>query len=90
MCDEQKNLQSLAARVATNIAKTVEKLFPAVGESLVSILCWCVQKINLSCLLNLCGQINIVLCEKHVNFRFLFSQFCKDHCTHSFTYFGCQ
>lgn len=37
MC-EQKNLQSLTARVATDVAKTVEKLFPAIGESLVSVL----------------------------------------------------
>jgi hypothetical protein len=49
MCDEQKNLQSLATRVATDIAQTVEKLFPTVGDSLVSVLC-CVRKINLSLL----------------------------------------
>jgi hypothetical protein len=51
MCDEQKNLQSLAARVATDIAQTVEKLFPTVGDSLVSVLCCvCVWEINLSLL----------------------------------------
>lgn len=84
MC-EQNNLQSLTARVATDIAKTVEKLFPAVGEGLVSIYVMCTEN-KLSCLLNLHGQIKIIFYEKHVNFHFLFSHVC----THSCTYFGCQ
>jgi hypothetical protein len=39
MCDEQKNLKSLRAEVVTDIAQTVKKIFPSVGEGLVSVLC---------------------------------------------------
>jgi hypothetical protein len=39
MCDEQRNVKSVAARVPEDMLHRTEQLFPALEESLVSILC---------------------------------------------------
>jgi hypothetical protein len=48
MCDEQRNVKSLAAGLPEDTVHRAEEVFPALGGSLVSILCLCAHKMNLS------------------------------------------
>jgi hypothetical protein len=63
MCDDQvswlrKILQSLANRVPKIVLQRAEDIFPAVRESMVSVLCLCAQKrVLLSSSVNFHDQI---------------------------------
>jgi hypothetical protein len=63
MCEEQRNVKSLATRVPEDIVHRAEELFPALGGSLVSILCLCAHKVNLSLVYR---SYMTKFCDKHV------------------------
>jgi hypothetical protein len=89
MCDERLSrlreiVHSIVTRVPVVIVQRAEEIYPALKESMVSVLCLCAQKgILLFCLQIYVVKINFVLYGHHASvFTFTLCPLGKNGCTH--------